>query len=118
MTTQEFIDNFKYTPDGRIDSWRIINDTLEGDCDDFATTVLYLESGSLLKFWLNVIFLRASFHFVTTGTENHVVLKYKGKYIDNIKPQWRDSVGFKRKFPWVFIYPLVVIKMALGLIWR
>jgi len=119
LTLQTFIDNFVYKADGRIDSWRIIYKNPIGDCDDFAITAAYILSGSsLVRMWFNICTFRMVFLRVHTGTESHVVLRYKGQYIDNITKEWRSSHGYKRIFPWVFIPPVIAIKMLLGKIFK
>jgi len=113
MTTDEFIKQFKYEPDG-IDSYHILKEGGAGDCDDFAVTVAYLLSGGILKFWLDVWTFRITFHRVKTSNGTHLVLKYKGMYIDNIKPIFRSDIGFKRKFPYIILPPVVMLKMLIG----
>jgi len=115
MNTEEFIAQFKYEADG-IDSYHILKEGDKGDCDDFAVTVAYLESGNIIKFWLDVLTFKSSFHRVTSVQgEAHLVLHRRGKgYIDNIKPQWRNTIDFKRKFPYIRGPLTVAFKLFMG----
>ena len=117
MTLTQFIAAFQYKADG-IDSWRIINDDPMGDCDDFAITAAYIISGSLVRMWFNIVTFRMVFLRVHTGTEAHIVLRYKGRYIDNISPAWRDERGYWLIFPWVVIPPVVALKILIGKIFN
>jgi hypothetical protein len=107
---------FVYKPDGRIDSWRILEGNYEGDCDDFALTLLYKLSGdSLFKFWFNLITLRATFWFCKSPSgSGHLLLKYDGLFSDNTMDHWysyEDSPHTKM-FPLPF--PIVALKMLLA----
>jgi hypothetical protein len=60
-----------------------------GDCDDFALTALFIETGSLSKFWYELIFGSAKVFMVTTSNGGgHAVLRYNGQYIDNWSRSW------------------------------
>jgi hypothetical protein len=118
MTVDDFIRAFRYKSDGWLDTWRIIDDTQEGDCDDFAVTVSYLESGSLFKMWLNIVLLRHRFYWCKSPTGvNHMILKTPDGWIDNIFPAYRPKPeGHK----WVIYYPwpFAVFKLILGKVFR
>ena len=110
LTVEEYRRAFVYENDG-IDSWQI---TTKGDCDDFAISVAWIVSGhSLIRLWLNILFFRVRFYRVMANAP-HAVLYYRGQYIDNIKPNWRGDVGFRKIFPWIYLPPVVFLKMLIG----
>lgn len=115
----KFISSFKYKADG-FDTWRVISkQPYEGDCDDFSLTIAYLKAGNWFRFWFMVWTLQIRFLLVTAPSkEPHVVLRYKGKYIDNIKPFWCDTLDYPTRFPWVFLPPVVMIKVILGKVFK
>jgi len=121
MNTEEFINlQFQYEADG-VDSYHILKEPpYKGDCDDFAVTVAYLESGNIIKFWIDVLTFKSSFHRVTAVQgEAHLVLHRRGKgYIDNIKPYWRNTIDFKRKFPYIRGPLTVAFKLFMGKVSR
>ena len=124
---------FLFTPDkkimfGLIDYWMVMkeqNDTLSGDCDDFAMTVLWERCDrDLLSFIVNVVILhRFRMYFAMTKTgERHIIGYADGIYFDN----W-TRVAFPRKEfldktehkIWFFFpSPLMVIPMIVGLFMR
>jgi hypothetical protein len=115
--TDAFIKRFVWTPDGKLDSFRILSDELgklRGDCDDFAVTALYeVEGKSLWRFWWSLITLRAVLWYVKgEGFASHMVLYHKHLgWIDNQYPEWGDkkhTLRFPTLFPWV------ALKMLLG----
>lgn len=112
--------NFKWTSDGRLDSWRLLRDNIsgrfKGDCDDYAVTVAYLDSGSSwLRFWWRLVTRQQVFWYTKTPQgEPHLMLWVRGKgWIDNINPTFGG-----RKFRRVFPAPvwLVVMKMLVGFV--
>ena len=114
LTLQEFVSVFKYEADS-IDSWRIIKDSpYSGDCEDFSITVAYLEYGSLIRLWLNILTFRYRFYWCKSPSgESHIILKTPKGWIDNIFPSWRDKpTGHTKVIQ--FFWPLVVLKMLLG----
>lgn len=114
MTHGEFIARFRYKPDGRLDSWRIIIDDMTGDCDDHALTVAYLEAGGLLRMFVKVLFCRTQFYWCRTAQgEAHVMVWIKGiGWIDNIAPRIRQEPIHKWRI-WLPL-PFVVFKMLVG----
>jgi hypothetical protein len=85
-----------------------------GDCDDYAVTVAYLESGSSwMRFWLYVIIRRHVFWYTKTKAgQSHMMLWVWGKgWIDNINPTYGE-----RKFRRIFPAPVMIaaIKMMIG----
>jgi hypothetical protein len=101
---------FVWTSDGKIDSYRILSaptGPLTGDCDDFATTALWLAEGkSMLHFWWALVTFRAVFwHVEGRSFGSHVVLYHKKfGWIDNQNPTWgenRDKLSFPVPLPFV-----------------
>lgn len=121
MTLEDLATGFTYQSDGKYDSWRILDASdLRGDCDDFAVTALYISTGSLIKFWYELIFGSAKVHMVTTASGGgHAVLEYKGVYIDNWTLAWvpREymEVVLGHQFKsWMFVWPISALKMFYG----
>jgi hypothetical protein len=121
MTLNDLVAGFIYQSDGKVDSWRILTvEDLRGDCDDFAVTALYISTGSLIKFWYELIFGSAKVHMVTTASGGgHAVLEYKGVYIDNWTLAWvpREymEVVLGHQFKsWMFVWPISALKMFYG----
>ncbi len=116
--------NFVYKRDGKLDNWQIMPlDKLEGDCDDYAVTALYLACDkSLVKFWWSILTFQAIFwHTLSPKGNGHLVLCYKNRYIDNWQKTWvtKDTLTYKGyvfKFPWIF--PFCGIKMLIGVLVR
>jgi hypothetical protein len=108
---------FVWTSDGKIDSYRILSaptGPLEGDCDDFAVTALWLAEGkSMLRFWWAILTFRAVVWMVKgTGWASHVVLYHrKHGWIDNQNPTWGANRD-KLRIP--MILPVIAAKMAIG----
>lgn len=116
MTTSDFIASFRYKADGWLDSWRIIDTAPhEGDCDDFAVTVSYLESGGLAKMWANLILPgRHRFYWCKSPSGvAHMILRTPAGWIDNIFPAYRSAPD---GHTWVIYYPwpFVALKLLIG----
>lgn len=119
MTIEDLRRRFLYTKDG-IDSWRILKNPtgpLQGDCDDFAVTALWIAEGkSMLRFWWALWTGRATIWRVQgrTTQPSHAVLEHKVYgWIDNQNPTWgpnRDVLVRRRYFP------ECVVKMLKGLV--
>lgn len=116
--TRDLARRFIYRPDGRVDSFRILSapfGPLEGDCDDFAVTALWLAAGrSMARFWLMLATGRARIWRTRTPTGGrHAVLWVDGLgFIDNWTPDWRPETQHtlvRRR-----VVPEVVLKMLLG----
>ncbi len=116
MNLVDFNRYFIWTPDGRIDNWKIIKDfPLRGDCEDYAATVLWIESDeSILKWWWKVLTLQAIFWVVKDyNGNNHCVLWLKDKgWIDSQNKFWHKNTFPDRKYP--VIAPALLIKLLLG----
>lgn len=107
---------FKWVKDG-VDTYRILDKVdgpLEGDCDDFAVTALWLASGkSFSKFWYSIWTFRAVLWRVKgEGWASHLVLHHKDfGWINNQDPAWGPN---KHKLRFPILPPIVAIKMLLG----
>ena len=103
------------------DHWKVMkNPPYEGDCEDYALTVLYLISEkSWLKFWFALFTFKAKICFVTTKNGGgHGVLKYGKVYIDNwskkfVSKKEMEKLGH-RFHPWRFLPTTVAIKMLMA----
>ena len=119
---QDIIDrinhNFIYQYDrdqyGKPDRWKIMEGPqYVGDCEDYSLTVLWHIAGkSWFKFWLLQVIGVASLRLCKIHESHHIVLRYKGQYIDNIQQQWvkkQDMVdlGYKFKTTTPVIYTAV-----------
>ena len=65
----------------------------EGDCEDFALTVLYnIKDRSVFKMLLSMTFLQSKIHYCTAPNGVlHNTLRYKGWYTDNWEFKWRTK---------------------------
>ncbi len=115
-----FRKRFVYKSDGRFDTWRILKTPgrVEGDCDDFAVTMLWLVSDqSMFTFWKKLLTGTASFWYcVTAGGENHVTLKVNDQYIDNIYPAFSSLPKHKMLSKASLLQ--IAVKMLLGKLTR
>jgi len=106
------------------DAWFIMEENdkgkLEGDCEDFALTLLYkLKGESLFKFWLSLIIRESKICGVEMdGKICHAVLYYRGEYADNWTRKFvnKDVINangftFNR---WMFTPIQVAFKMLYG----
>lgn len=124
MTKTETIVNwlnsrFRYKRDGKLDSWRIMRlngEVLQGDCDDYSVTLMYLLSEeSMLRMLWNL----ATFKFIPwfcrlPDGQYHIALWVRGEgWIDNVQKKFTKE---KPKYRWYFPYPFpaVLVKLAIG----
>ena len=114
MTLDQFIAAFQYKADGRLDSWRILDETERGDCDDHAVTAAYIVSGGILRMFLGVLTRRVAFYWCWTDAgQAHVVVWLKSVgFVDNLDPRISD----KKQHKWNIRLPLlfVMFKMLIG----
>lgn len=124
VTTEQFINRYSYDKGVTfIDGWQRIDssnpdDYTFGDCDDFALTVLILETGG----WLNAIWALITFRAVFWLTHSpsnkwvprHIVLHYRPKgWIDSTNREWRDTpTPHKRRLP--LLWPWSLFRMLWG----
>ena len=122
MNLSDLTARFKWTRD-RGDSWRILSapldgdgsaEPLEGDCDDFAVTALWItEVCSMWRFWWALLTFRAVI-WIVKGKRfaSHAVLYHRAHgWIDNQNPTWGES---RDKLRYPIIFPVAIAKMALG----
>jgi hypothetical protein len=118
LDTVDLKERFEYTSDEGLDSFRILsNETgpLKGDCDDFATTALWIAEGkSVWRFW-RAIFTGRGVIWRVKGTRwvSHAVLYHREfGWIDNQNPMW--SFEKKHTLRWPRIPFVIMIKMLIG----
>ena len=90
--------NFTWVSDmdqfGKREAWYIMREKpYEGDCEDFALTVLYnIKNRSVFKMLLSMTFLQSKIHYCTAPNGVlHNTLRYKGWYTDNWEFKWRTK---------------------------
>lgn len=133
---ETFSKEFKYTSDkdqyGKREAWYIIKEkTLKvkkstyytGDCEDYSLTVLYkLKGESMAKFWLSLLTRESKICFCTVSGGGHAVLKYKGRYVDNIQQKFVTKAHMESKgyvfSSWMYIPYQVAINLVLGKIYK
>lgn len=102
------------------DTWTIMKEPpYEGDCEDYALTLLWLMSGkSMVNFWINVITMQAQLRRVRMKRGGfHVVLKVGDLYADNWTKKfvtWEEmeSLCGHTKYLWMYDPVLVILKMC------
>ena len=106
MTTADFSLAFRYRNGSIIAPWKDVSrdDEPQGDCQDFAWSVLILETGSKAKALLALLTLRAMIwrcHSPANGIlPRHAVLRYRGQFIDSTVREWRASPSpHKKRWP-------------------
>lgn len=105
MELQDAIDavnaKFKYKKDGAIDRWKVMDSSMEGDCEDYALTISYLHSGNWSKFFWRWMAGYYKMWFVTAPSGNgHAVLEVEGKFIDNFYRELVTEMP-RHEFKWV-----------------
>ena len=109
--------------DSRIDDWDVLDtskEQIKGDCEDYALTLLWLESKeNLIRFVFNILLHRYTIYFCKAPNgEGHAVLKHDGYYIDNIQRKLVTKkdlqvAGYKRFIPAPNF--VVLIRLLVGL---
>lgn len=104
MTTDELCRRFVYRKGSLLSPWKDIRKTAIGDCQDFAWSVLILETGSVPKALLALLTLRAviwrAWSPVNGAIPRHAVLRYRGMWIDSTTRYWRpDPSPHRRAYP-------------------
>lgn len=97
--------------------WRVLNTKKEvwnGDCEDYALTVMWLMSDqNVYKFLFN-LFINPKFSIWFVHTERgvgHAILEHDGFFVDNIQRKWfiRTDTEYK-KYDWKFkVYPPMIL---------
>ncbi len=125
LETKHLNNTWKYKYDsnqyGKRDHWKVMKKPpYEGDCEDYALTMLYLISEkSWFRFWFYLFTFKARICFVTTKNGGgHGVLKFHKLYIDNwskkfVSKQEMEKLGH-RFHPWRFLPTTVAIKMLVA----
>ena len=105
---------------GARDAWYIIKqEPYHGDCEDYSLTLLYnLKDRSVNKLLLSLLIRESKICFCKVDGVGHAVLKYKGRYIDNIQKKWVEK-GYMEKrgydfSVWMYIPYQVIIKLIMG----
>lgn len=111
---KRFVYTFDRNQYGRKEHWAIMTNEsgpLLGDCEDYSLTLLwYLEGKSTKNFWKALLSGKAQVWFCKVDGVGHAVLKYEGKWIDNIKMRWVD--GFPDyDMKWKFSTILIIWKL-------
>lgn len=108
--------NFTYSADGKLDSYHILpEEGGEGDCDDFAITVLFNEAGrNHWRLFKNFVTGRSKMVRVFTNTGGtHMVAQHDDRYMDNWYPYWSTELRHKRRYAWP--WPVIYLKLFIGL---
>ena len=108
------------------DTWVIIKEPpYEGDCEDYALTLLWLMSDrSMVNFWVNIFTMQAQLRrVITKNGRGHVVLKVGELYADNWTQKfvtWEEmeSQCGHKKYLWMYDPILVVLKMFVSTLKR
>lgn len=122
MDLQDLVDNFVYVKD-RGEYWQILTPgkggKYRGDCEDFSLTALYLLEGSLWNFWKALLTRKAKMCFCKYKGTGHAVLRYEGRYIDNIQKSWNTKQELETKdyvfSKWSFMPYEVALKFLFAL---
>ena len=122
---EELNKKFKYRKDGDQygyrDAWYVMtHEPYHGDCEDYSLTLLFnLKDRKWEKFLLSLLLRESKIcHCKGPGGGGHAVLKYKGRYIDNIQRKWctkeyMENRGYKFSI-WLYIPYQVVVKLVVG----
>jgi len=118
---------FKYTSDGKLDSWQILKSEgiLKGDCEDYSLTLIWLSEGkSTMRFWLALLtFKYLIWYCKSPSGVGHACLWVRGRgWTDNIQRKVlkdykaMNGKGYKLVFP--YVVPIVLLKMLIGKVLR
>ena len=106
MTTEQLARAFRYRKGSILSPWRDVSRDAEpqGVCQDFAFTVLIIETGSVARALLAMLTFRAviwrAYSPVNGAIPRHAVLCYRGKWIDSTTRYWRDDPSpHRRAYP-------------------
>lgn len=123
MITQDMQDivsklnsHFFYKSD-HTDEWVFLelSEVMQGDCEDYSLFIAQGLSGSVAKFYYNLLIRKANLYYVMHGEAGHCILEYNGYFVDNNFRRWvsksdMESVyDFKFRFP----IPLIIAKFAI-----
>ena len=121
---EELNKKFKYQYDrdqyDHRDAWYVMNhEPYNGDCEDYSLTLLFnLKDRKWEKFLLSLLTRESKICHCKIRGNGHAVLRYKGRYIDNIQKKWCTKQYMENrdyKFSsWLYIPYQVVIKLIIG----
>ena len=124
MELKELNKKFKYRKDrdqyGQRDAWYVMtHEPYHGDCEDYSLTLLFnLKDRKWEKFLLSLLIRESKICHCKVRGRGHAVLKYKGRYIDNIQKKWCTKAYMENReyvfSSWLYIPYQVVIKLIIG----
>ena len=124
MELKELNKKFKYRKDrdqyGFRDAWYVMNhEPYHGDCEDYSLTLLFnLKDRKWEKFLLSLLIRESKICHCKVRGRGHAVLRYKGRYIDNIQKKWCTKAYMENReyvfSSWLYIPYQVVIKLIIG----
>ena len=125
----ELNETWKYRYDdeqyGTREYWTIMREPpYEGDCEDYALTLLWLISDkSLLTFWWNLITFKAQIRrVITKNGGGHAILRIGDLYADNWSKafvDWSVMEGYgHKKYLWWYSPIGVLLKFFMGKVKR
>lgn len=115
---------FRYQADGKFDQWSVLDinsTTIQGDCEDYSLTLIWLaEDKNIFKFLFAIILMKYVIWYTKTPIgEAHAIMynRTNKMYIDNIKKDFHTKTqykqdGFKFIFPFVSIFILVKLLLS------
>jgi len=115
---RRFSYQFDHVRYGIADSWRILDESGKGDCEDYALTVAwYYSDKSLWKLFNNFREGVLKLHYVHVNHVGHAVLEWNGKFVDNIQrrivsQKYLEKRGYE--FLIVMGVRLIVLNMLKG----
>ena len=104
MTTDELCRRLVYRKGSILSPWKDIRETATGDCQDFAWTVLIMETGGKLQALKAMLTFRAMIWRCWSPQNGliprHAVLQYRGNFIDSTTRYWRaNATPNRRAYP-------------------
>ena len=124
MELKELNKKFKYRKDrdqyGQRDAWYVMtHEPYHGDCEDYSLTLLFnLKDRKWEKFLLSLLTRESKICHCKVSGNGHAVLRYKGRYIDNIQKKWCTKAYMENReyvfSSWLYIPYQVVIKLIIG----
>lgn len=122
---------FVYKSDKKyFDKWKILTgeEKWEGDCEDYALTLMWLLSDrNILKFLWNIMTFEFLMWYVKLPSgEGHAIVKFKDLYYDNVQKKGvtfnylKHIQGYKFKFPMLFpfVYFKLLISYSIGFMFK
>jgi len=126
LTVEKLNSLFSYVKDadqyGHREAWFIMKKApYAGDCEDYSLTLLYnLKGRSLYKMLISLLIRESKICHCKVKGNGHAVLKYKGRYIDNIQKKWCQKHYLESRdyvfSSWLYIPYQVIVKVLIGYI--